>query len=1053
MPVCRTCGERNPERARFCMRCATPLVIATRVAETRKVVTILFADVTGSTAIGERLDPEAVRRVLTTFYTSARETLERQGGTVEKFIGDAVMAVFGVPRVREDDAVRAVRAAWGLLDVMASMNAELGQRYGAELQLRIGVNTGEVVAGDPATGSSFVAGDAVNVAARLEQVAAPGTVYLGAETLELARAIAEVEPVEPLQLKGKSEPVPAFRLLGIRSRDEPAPSGDAPLVGRTGELESLDRALDGAARTGSARTVAILGPAGIGKTRLVLEFVRRAVGRAQAIGCRCTREGERAAIAPVRDLLTSALGLGADAPTDELEQATRTLVGSGDRADLVVATLRRLVDEGDTTEAAWVLAEVLGTVSERDPTIVAIDDAHLLSPAVRGLLSDARRRLAQVPILWLEVYRTDAEEPIGSPGFAETIHLAPLPLDEARDLLVSAAPGSHRAEIAKILEAAEGNPLFLLETARLLAERPDATVGLPSGIRALLAARFEALADAERRALEVTATIGRTAPLDWIEELLEPGEAAALGDLVAKGFVSRTVETISFSHGSLREVVYGSATKQRRADLHERIAGLAERDEQPVEILAFHLERAAALRAELGAPDERDRRLSGRAAIALARAGVDALGNGDRDRAVDILPRARALIGSAEADDGAPRAVVGDLAFRLGAWDEVVEMLTSAEASPQVWNKLGVATVKRARTGDLEQGRILLERAAEAGDVDGAAALAGTWKGLDEERALELYRSALELDPTDPYALGNVLEYELERAGDLSAVADRRPALASAILRRRGQALAGEDRPWSFFDLGKFELLLGEDEECLASFAAAVASSSAPFMIETTMRSLERIRAACQAMSGYEWALELLELGRRARFDEHGAETEPSVWILVGGSHVESGGRIAAYREALVGAFEGAVGTVISGGTGQGVSALAADVSSAVEGVRAVGYLPATLPEDVEADDRYDELRRTEGAAFAAREPLAYWRDMLDEKTAPADVRVIGIGGGRLTALELRIAIALGATVGVIAGSGGASSALLADPAWGTSGRLVELEPTATALRGFLVVD
>ena len=224
------------------MMCATPLV-STLAAETRKVVTILFADVKGSTAIGERLDPEAVRRVLSTFYASARESLERHGGTVEKFIGDAVMAVFGVPRVHEDDAIRGVRAAWELLDVMARMNAELGERYGAELQLRIGVNTGEVVAGDPATGSSFVAGDAVNVAARLEQAAAPGTVHIGAETYELARAIADVEAVEPLELKGKSEPVPAFRLVGIHAT-EVAASVEAPFVGRGHELAWLDRALD-----------------------------------------------------------------------------------------------------------------------------------------------------------------------------------------------------------------------------------------------------------------------------------------------------------------------------------------------------------------------------------------------------------------------------------------------------------------------------------------------------------------------------------------------------------------------------------------------------------------------------------------------------------------------------------------------------------------------------------------------------------------------------------------------------------------------------------------
>ena len=1032
------------------MMCATPLGAMASFGETRKVVTILFADVKGSTAIGERLDAEAVRRVLSTFYASARESLERHGGTVEKFIGDAVMAVFGVPRVHEDDAIRGVRAAWELLDVMARMNSELSGRYGAELQLRIGVNTGEVVAGDPATGSSFVAGDAVNVAARLEQAAVPGTVYLGTETYDLARGIAEVEPAEPLELKGKTESVPAYRLVGIRATDQSAASSDAAFVGRDDELESLDRALDRAARTRAARAVAILGPAGIGKTRLIQELVRRSLGRARSISCWCSREGERAVIAPVQDLIASALGLGTDASTDELEREARGLVGAGERADLVVSSLRRLVDGSDTAEAAWVLGEILGAVGRRDPVIVAIDDVHLAAPVVRNVLANARRRLADVPVLWLEVYRTEAEEPHAAPSGAEASQLGPLPEDDARALLVSASTDLGRDVVAKILEAAEGNPLFLLETARLVAERPGSAVGLPSGVRALLAARFDALADAERRALEVAGTIGRSASVGWLEELLEPAEAAALDDLAVKGLVSRAVDEVSFSHGSLRDVAYASSTKQRRAELHERIAGLAEADRSPVEILGFHLERAVTLRAELGAPDDHDRRLSGRAATALARAGLKALANGDRASAVTILPRASALVAATEDEDRASQAVVGDLAFRLGAWDEAVTMLEPVEASPDKWNTLGVALVKRARDGDLERGRDLLERAAKGGDVDAAAALAGTWKGIDEERAYELYRSALEIDPTDPYALGNVLEYEIQRTDDLSPVADRQPALAGALLRRRGQALAGEDRPWSFFDLGKFELFLGEDEECVASFAAAVETSSAAYMLETTSRSFERVRTACGPMSGYRWALELLELGRQARFLEPGPTTDARAWVLVGGSSAEGEGRIAVYREALIDAFGGADGILISGGTAQGVSALAADVSAAVEGIRAVGYVPSRLPENVTEDDRYDELVRTGGERFSPREPLAYWRGLLEDGILPSDVGVIAIDGGRLSALEIRIALALGARVGVVAGSGGVGSALLGDPTWGTSGRLVEVEPTAAALKEFL---
>jgi class 3 adenylate cyclase len=1031
------------------MMCAAPLGAGAPVGETRKVVTILFADVKGSTAIGERLDPEAVRRVLSTFYASARESLEHHGGTVEKFIGDAVMAVFGVPRVHEDDAIRGVRAAWELLDVMAHMNAELSERYGAELQLRIGVNTGEVIAGDPATGSSFVAGDAVNVAARLEQAATPGSVYLGAETFDLARGVADVEPVEPLDLKGKAEPVPAFRLVGIRATPDSGALA-APFVGRDSELELLDRALSTAVDAREIERIGVAGPAGIGKSRLLDELVRRSVGQARAVRCRCFPEGERAALGPVREMLASALGFGIDAVAVDLEREARTVAGSRDRGDLLADAVRRVVEGDETADAAWAVSEVLGSIADRDPLIVAVDDAHIAAPGLHQLLADVRNRIRDIPVLWVESYRTDDEEGQNQPDLAESFQLEPLTSAEARELLAAASPGLPRPQTAAIIERAEGNPLFLLETARLVRERPDAAE-LPSGIRALLAARFDALSVVERRVLETAGVIGRISARARLEELLEPSERMTVEELVGKGFLSSAVETIAFSHGSLRDVAYASTTKERRAEIHERTAGLAERDSEPIDVVAHHLETAAGLRAELAAPDEHDRRLSGRAAIAVSGAGELAIRRGDRDAAVSILTRASALAGIAGSEEASVAA--GCLAFALGSWDQVITVLDHFEDAPGARKPLGVALVKRGLDGDTDRGRTLLERAAKDGDVDAAASLAGSWKGIDEERALELYRVALELDPTDPYALGNVLEYEIVGASDLSPVADRRPALASALMRRRGQAVGGEDHPWSFYDLGKFELFLGEDEESVASFAAAVTTSSAPYMIETSARSLERVRSACEAMAGYGWALELLRIGLRARFDDRSQTNDAAgeTWVLVGGSSAEGGGRIGAYRAALLEAFVGAEGTLVSGGTAQGVSALAADVSGAVDGVRSVGYLPSRLPENVMPDEQYDELRPTDGERFSALEPLAYWRDLLKAGVAARNVRVLAIGGGRLTALELKMALAFGANVGVISGSGGTSSALLRDATWGTSPRLSEVEPMPDRLRAFVL--
>ena len=220
MKVCAACGVENPEIARFCLACGTQLAEARPPQETRKVVTIVFSDLKGSTSLGEALDSEALREVMTRYFDAMRDELERHGGVIEKFIGDAVMAVFGLPRLHEDDALRAVRAAAGMQAALERINVDLQRHYGVQLANRTGVNTGEVVAGDPTSGQRLVTGDAVNVAARLEQAAGEREVLLGELTYRLVRDAVEVEEVEPLELKGKSEPVPAYRLVGVRDTQE-----------------------------------------------------------------------------------------------------------------------------------------------------------------------------------------------------------------------------------------------------------------------------------------------------------------------------------------------------------------------------------------------------------------------------------------------------------------------------------------------------------------------------------------------------------------------------------------------------------------------------------------------------------------------------------------------------------------------------------------------------------------------------------------------------------------------------------------------------------------
>ena len=303
MTVCTVCGQRNPAGARFCNACASPLDAADAVGEQRKTVTVFFSDVSGSTALGERLDPESLRRVLARYFEVARETVERHGGVVEKFIGDAVMAVFGVPQVHEDDALRAVRAATELRLGVSTLNEELERDFGTRLALRIGVNTGEVVTG---TEERLATGDAVNVAARLEQAAQPDDILIGSETLQHLVDAVTVELIERLELKGKAEPLDAYRLISVRATTGGvARPAAAPMVGRTRQLKMLRDAFDNVASERSCHLFTVLGSAGVGKTRLVSEFLRTLDDVAVVHG-RCLSYGEGITYWPVVEVVKQA---------------------------------------------------------------------------------------------------------------------------------------------------------------------------------------------------------------------------------------------------------------------------------------------------------------------------------------------------------------------------------------------------------------------------------------------------------------------------------------------------------------------------------------------------------------------------------------------------------------------------------------------------------------------------------------------------------------------------------------------------------------------------
>jgi class 3 adenylate cyclase len=357
MATCPNCGRESPDDFDFCPACGQPLTAPAPGREVRKTVTVVFCDVTGSTALGERLDPESLRDVQARYFEAMRVAIERHGGTVEKYAGDAVMAVFGIPQLHEDDALRAARAAADMREGLAALNKELERDRGVTIQVRIGVNTGEVVAGVSAIDPAIVTGDAVNVAARLEQHAGPGEILLGEPTYRLVREAVEAEPVERLELKGKADRVPAWRLLGVHDAVSPVPRRfDSPMVGRERQLAQLRQAFDAAEGDAACQLFTVLGPAGVGKSRLIQEFVTGLAGRAEIIRGRCLPYGEGITYFPIVEAIKQAAGLADFDLPDVVEAKVCSVLEGDEHQELVCRHVSQLMGVAGPTageETFW----------------------------------------------------------------------------------------------------------------------------------------------------------------------------------------------------------------------------------------------------------------------------------------------------------------------------------------------------------------------------------------------------------------------------------------------------------------------------------------------------------------------------------------------------------------------------------------------------------------------------------------------------------------------------------------------------------------------------
>src|SRR5215208_7109597 len=472
----------------------------------RKVVTVLFSDLTGYTALGDELDPESLGRLMGRYFEEMKIVLDRHGGTVEKFIGDAVMAVFGVPRAHEDDAHRALRAAVEMRDALNKLNEEIEGAWGVRVLSRTGVNTGEVLAEDPSSGHSFIAGDAVNLASRLETAADPGEILIGEATYRLVRDVIEAEPTPPLVVKGKRDPVAAWRVLAVSSSDARwARRLDSPLVGRDAELHQLEEIYARAAAERSAQLVTIVGPAGVGKSRLASEFLAGIDADARAFAGRCLPYGEGITFWPIVEILRDAAGLS------ELRSAEDAM-----------PKVLKLLPEGAESE-------LLEGLAAQQPLVVTIDDIHWAEPTLLDLLEYLVDWIRDLPVVLMCLTRPELVEVRGTwvapRRNASVVTLPPLSGVAIEGLIANLLKGGTLVDDARerIADAAEGNPLFVEETLGMLVDdgllaRRDGSwevagdvsaLSIPPTIHALLSARLDRLDDEERAVIERAAVVGR----------------------------------------------------------------------------------------------------------------------------------------------------------------------------------------------------------------------------------------------------------------------------------------------------------------------------------------------------------------------------------------------------------------------------------------------------------------------------------------------------------------------------------------------------------------
>jgi class 3 adenylate cyclase/tetratricopeptide (TPR) repeat protein len=653
MPFCTACGTENPAEARFCFACGATIAETPMAApsEERKVITAIFVDLVGSTARSEQLDPEDVKALVAPYHAKVRGELEAHGGTFEKFSGDAILALFGTPKAHEDDPERAVRAALAVRHGIGELNDE---DEWLDLHIRVGIHTGEalvMLGARPSEGEWSAAGDVLNTAARIQSAAPSDGILVSRTTYLATKDFFLFQGAEPVQAKGKAEPVEVWEVTGTTDGTGPRPGGERPLVGRDAELEELAAFADSVREERFAGMAAIVGAPGIGKSRLLLELVRRLDDRFDVHWGKCLSYGEGITYWPVTEILKSAAGIrqsdDREISSARLDDLLSTLATEDlDELRTVASALSNLMgipttprgtyatNEISQAELHWGIRRTLQLMATQKPTVVVVEDLHWAEPTLLELIAYVLAGENEAPLLFLCTARPELDDDapgfLGREGRRRTVDLRTLGPELASALLTDLTGDAAFAETpfaSALIANAGGNPLFLEETVQMLRDEglldlerwqgeEMSNVPIPTSVQGLISSRLDRLETKEKQLAHHASVIGAifwagaTAHLGARDDAVTEDPGPALAELERRDFVAHLKfssiagdEEYAFKHILMRDVAYGQVPKGRRAQLHlgfsEWVKDLPSSADEFVEIIAWHLEQACLLSREV----------------------------------------------------------------------------------------------------------------------------------------------------------------------------------------------------------------------------------------------------------------------------------------------------------------------------------------------------------------------------------------------------------------------------------------------------------------------